>query len=501
MAKVIQFRRSTALLTLLAASLGGGVIAALMVSSRSGAPVEVTASAAIPAVASGSAPAASYADMLEKVTPAVVSVYTTQVIKGGNQQMPGIFSDPFFQQFFGQGFGRNMKPRDQTEHGLGSGVIVSKDGYILTNNHVVDKATDVQVELLDGRRMKAKVVGTDKDTDVALLKITAQDLPTLSFANGSKSRVGDLVFAIGNPFNVGQTVTMGIVSARGRSVGRIETFQDFIQTDAAINPGNSGGALVNANGALIGLNTAILANGSEGNQGIGFAIPIGLVKNVMDQLVKNGKVVRGYIGAILQNVSPELQQQFNLPSTQGALVSQVEPGSPGATAGLQVGDAIVAMNDQPIHDRNELTISVIQMSPGSVAHLDVMRNGQKKRVDVTLGTRPSEDKMGRNFSGGGPSNTQESALDGVAVEALTPDIAQQIQVPPSTKGVVVDSVDDDSPAAEAGLQRGDVITQVNRQPVTNESDYNRLINQAKGKSVLLYVNRQGSNVFVVVPSK
>jgi serine protease Do len=499
MAKEIQFRRSTAILTLLAASLGGGVIAALMVASRSGSPVQVTASAASPAT-STAAPSASYADMLEKVTPAVVSVYTTQVIKG-DQQMPGIFSDPFFQQFFGQG--RGFKPRNQTEHGLGSGVIVTKDGYILTNNHVVEKATDIQVELLDGRKLKAKVIGTDKDTDVAVLKITAQDLPTLSFADASKARVGDLVFAIGNPFGVGQTVTMGIVSAKGRSVGRIETFQDFIQTDAAINPGNSGGALVNSNGALIGVNTAILANGSEGNQGIGFAIPVGLVRNVMDQLVKNGKVVRGFMGVGLQTITPDLQQQFNLPTTQGALVREIEPGKPGEKAGLKVGDDIVAINGNAIRDPNELTIAVIQMRPGDVAHLDVIRNGQKMKVDVTLVARPTEDKTGKSFSGSGPSEGGNNALEGVAVENLTPDIAQQIGVPASTKGVVVDSVEDGSPAAEAQppLQRGDVITGVNRQPVTNESDYNRLINQGKGKSVLLYVNRQGSNIFIVVPSK
>jgi serine protease Do len=506
MVKEIQFRRSTAILTLLAASLGGGVIAALMVASRSGTPVQVAASAAggtASAGASAAAPAASYADMLEKVTPAVVSIYTTQVVKG-QQQMPGIFNDPFFQQFFGQGQGRNMKPRNQTEHGLGSGVIVSKDGYILTNNHVIDKATDIQVELLDGRKIKAKLVGTDKDTDVAVVKITAQDLPTLSFADSTKARVGDLVFAIGNPFGVGQTVTMGIVSAKGRAVGGIEKFEDFIQTDAAINPGNSGGALVNANGALIGVNTAILANGSEGNQGIGFAIPVSLARNVMEQLEKNGKVVRGFIGVGLEDITPDLQQAFHLPTTRGALLREVEPGKPGAKAGLKVGDVVTAVDGQPVMDSNGLQIAVIQMQPGQVAHLDVLRNGEKIKVDVPLTARPTEETASKQFGGGNNGGSSGSnALDGVSVENLTPDIAQQIQVPPSTKGVVVDSVDEDSPAANAQppLQRGDVITQVNRQPVTNETDYNRLINQGKGKSVLLYVNRQGSNIFIVVPSK
>jgi serine protease Do len=506
MSKELRFSRWTAILILLAASLGGGVTAALMVSSRSGAPVQVTANAANGAGYSGSStPSASYADMLEKVTPAVVSIQTTQVIKGGDQQMPGIFSDPFFQQFFGHGGqgGPQAKPRDQKAHALGSGVIISKDGYILTNNHVVDKASDVEVQLLDGRRMKAKVIGTDADTDVALVKITAEDLPVLRFADSSKARIGDLVFAIGNPFGVGQTVTMGIISAKQRAVGNIEKFQDFIQTDAAINPGNSGGALVNSNGDVVGINTAILANGSEGNQGIGFAIPSALVQNVMKQLMKNGKVVRGFIGVGLQEVTPDLQSQFKLPDNKGALVREVEPGKPGEKAGLQVGDDIVGVNGVPVTDPNGLTIQVIQMMPGQVVHLDVLRNGEKIKKDVTLAARPSEKEAKGGFGPQSGQSNGTNALEGVTVENLTPDIAQQVGVPPSTKGVVVDNVDPDSPAADAQppLERGDVITQVNRKPVTNENDYNRLINEGKGKSVLLYVNHQGSNIFVVVPSK
>jgi Do/DeqQ family serine protease len=504
MAKEIQFRRSTAILTLVAASLGGGVIAALMVSSRSGGPpVQVTAEAAGGTGVSTSAPSASYADMLDKVTPAVVSVNTTQVIKSNPQQSP-FFMDPFFQQFFGQGMGRQeARPRAQKEYGLGSGVIVSKDGYILTNNHVVNKASDIEVQLLDGRKIKAKVVGTDKDTDVAVLKITAQDLPTVHFGDSSKSRVGDLVFAIGNPFGVGQTVTMGIVSAKSRGMGgRIEHFEDFIQTDASINPGNSGGALVNANGDVVGINTAILANGSEGNQGIGFAIPINLVRNVMDQLIKSGKVTRGYMGAILQNVTADLEKQFNLPSAKGALVSQIEAGKPASQAGLKVGDFITAINGQSIADANDAVIRIIQMPPGTVAHLDVLRDGKQMKINITLGTRPADDNLGRNFSsqGQGGGNNTSDALKGVTVETLTPEIAQQVNVPASTKGVVVDSVDEDSPAAEA-LQRGDVIVQVDRHPVTNEKDYESLVQQAKGDSIRLLVNRGGSNVFVAIPSK
>jgi serine protease Do len=227
---------------------------------------------------------------------------------------------------------------------------------------------------------------------------------------------------------------------------------------------------------------------------------VNLARNVMDQLIKSGKVVRGYMGVGLQNIDADLQSKFNLPSTQGALVRELEPGKPGEKAGLKVGDVILGINGEPVQDSNSLTIRVIQMQPGSVANLDVLRNGQKMKVDVTLGTRPTEGKSGRNFNQGNPSGG-ENALEGVAVETLTPEIAQQINVPPSTKGVVVDSVDDGSPAAEANLQRGDVITQVNRQPVANENDYNRLISQAKGDSVLLYINRSGSNIFIVVPSK
>jgi len=503
MARDIHFRRTTAILTLLAASLGGGVVAALMVSSRAGAPVSVNARAATANYSpTASTPSASYADMLEKVTPAVVSVYTTQIIKGGDQQqMSPFFNDPFFQQFFGQGGGRRMKPRDEKAHGLGSGVIVSKDGYILTNNHVVDKASDVQVELLDGRRLKAKIVGTDRDTDVALLKITAEDLPTAQLGDSGKSRVGDLVFAIGNPFNVGQTVTMGIISAKSRAYGRIETFQDFIQTDASINPGNSGGALINANGDVVGINTAILANGSEGNQGIGFAIPINMVRNVMTQLEKSGKVVRGYMGALLQSVTPDLQAKFDLKNPHGAVVTEVKSGAPASKAGLKEGDVVVGINGQQVDDANGLTIQVIQMAPGSVAHLDVIRNGNPTKIDVTLGTRPTEDKEGRDFTSQNSGGGAGSGLEGVNVENLTPDIAQQIGVAASTKGVVVDNVDQDSPAAEAGLQRGDVILQVNRQPVANEKDYNRLVQEAKGSSILLLVTGGGGNHFVVVPSK
>jgi serine protease Do len=409
--------------------------------------------------------------------------------------------DPFFQQFFGPGFGQQARPQDQKEYGLGSGVIVSKDGYILTNNHVVNKATDIEVQLLDGRKIKAKVVGTDKDTDVAVLKITAQDLPAVHFGDSTKARVGDLVFAIGNPFGVGQTVTMGIVSAKSRRMGgRIEHFEDFIQTDAAINPGNSGGALVNANGDVVGINTAILANGSQGNQGIGFAIPINLVRNVMDQLIKSGKVTRGYMGAILQNVTGDLQKQFNLPNAKGALVSQIEAGKPAAQAGLKVGDFITAINGQSIADANDAVIRIIQMSPGTVAHLDVLRDGKQMTINITLGTRPSDDTVGRNFSSPGQGGNTSDALKGVTVETLTPDIAQQVNVPASTKGVVVDSVDDDSPASDV-LQRGDVIVEVDRQPIANEKDYDRLVQQAKGDSILLLVNRGGSNIFVAIPSK
>ena len=516
MSNVVQFRRTTAILTLVAASIGGGLIAAFAVMNHSNAPVAVVARADTNSQRVSQL-SNSFADIIEKASPAVVEISMTRVIKASEQQTNNPFlSDPFFRQFFG---GQGMRPRDQREEGLGSGVIISPAGYIVTNNHVVDKATSLKVTLSDGRDFPAKLVGADPQTDVAVVKINANALPTLPFANSDGARVGDLCFAIGNPFGQSHTVTMGIVSAKGRNLpfegaGRI---QDFIQTDASINPGNSGGALINARGEMIGMNTMILTGGGAsfggeaGNIGIGFAVPSNLTKQVMDQLLKNGKVSRGYIGVTLEAVNPELAQQFGLKDTHAAVITQVVPGKPGDKAGLKVGDAVVGIDGQKIEDSNDLTLKVTEHTPGSTVSLDVIRNGQPMKVNVTLAQRPTAANFGEpgiqeengnnepdNGKGGG-SNIGKTAY-GLTVETLSSDLTQQLQLPGNTHGVVIDSVDPDSPAADA-VTRGDVIMGVNRHPVNNVDEFQRLMSAANGKPVLLTVNRGGVVTFVVVQPK
>ncbi|HEX4810203.1 MAG TPA: Do family serine endopeptidase [Bryobacteraceae bacterium] len=517
MSNSIQFRRSTAILTLLAASIGGGLVAALAVATHSGSPVYVTAKADTSS-AKVSALSSSFADVIEKATPSVVHIESTQIIKASQQNGENPFmADPFFRQFFGgNGQGQGMqKPRDQRESGLGSGVIVSPDGYILTNNHVVAKATTVMVTLRDKREFKAKVIGTDPQTDVAVIKINAGDLPALPLGNSDASRPGDIVFAIGNPFGFDDTVTMGIISAKGRSLEAGGHLQDFIQTDASINPGNSGGALINSHGDMVAMNTAIIAGnsgmgGEGGNVGIGFAVPVNMARQVMDQLIKNGKVSRGYIGVTLEPLNSALAQQFGAPNTNGAVVTDVAPGQPGAKAGLQSGDVITAIDGSKVQDSTDLTMKVTEHAPGQSVTLDVLRNGKPMKVNVTLGLRPTEvdfaQRGGKNpEQNNGPDNgdNNKSTSYGISVQAITPEIAQQVGVPAGTHGVVVTEIEPDSPAADPtkGIGQGSVITAVNRQPVNNIQDFKRLMGEANGKPVLLTVNNGGSITFTVVESK
>ena len=295
--------------------------------------------------------------------PAVVKISASKLVKPAAMQVPEGM-DPMFRQFFGNGGGGNFEsPRAHREGGLGSGVVVSADGYILTNNHVVDSATDVKVTLPDRREFKAKVIGTDPKTDIAVLKIDASNLPVITVGNSAKLQVGDAVLAIGNPYGVGQTVTMGIVSATGRANLGIEDYEDFIQTDASINPGNSGGALVNDRGELVGINTAILAGGSGGNQGIGFAVPVNLVRQVMNQIVTHGGVTRSYLGVTVQEVTPAIAKAIGLNAPNGALVSEVSPDSPAQKAGIKQGDVITEINGTPIVESNQLRMTVSMMNP------------------------------------------------------------------------------------------------------------------------------------------
>lgn len=512
MSNVVQFRRSTAILTLLAASIGGGLIAAFAVASHSNAPVSVMARAdTSPANQRVNELSNSFADIIEKASPAVVKISMTRIIKAQQSNNP-LLSDPFFRQFFGGG--GMQRPQNQREEGLGSGIIVNPSGYILTNNHVVDKATSLKVELSDGRNFSAKVVGADPQTDVAVVKIDTNSLPVLPFANSDAARVGDLCFAIGNPFGEDHTVTMGIVSAKNRSLERGSYLQNFIQTDAAINPGNSGGALINAKGELIGMNTMILTGGNSfgggegGNIGIGFAVPSNMAKQVMDQLIKNGKVSRGYIGVMLQDLTPDLAKQFGLASSAGAIVGNITPDSPGAKAGLKSGDIITAIDGKKVQNSDDLTMDVISHAPGSTVTLDVNRNGQSTTVKVTLGQRPGgvnweQGKEQNNGNQPGQDNGDNSSatVRGISVEPLTPDIAQQVGVPASTKGVVVNNVDQSSPAADAPLQQGSIIVAVDRHPVASVTDFRRLMNAAEGKPVLLTINNGGQVTFAVVQPK
>ncbi|HEY1948535.1 MAG TPA: Do family serine endopeptidase [Bryobacteraceae bacterium] len=517
MANVVQFRRSTAILTLVAASIGGGLIAALSVASRAHDPVAVTARADTNPVTQHAATqlSNSFADIIEKASPAVVKIGMTRIVKASEQQGSNpMMSDPFFRQFFG-GQGGNAKPRDQREQGLGSGVLVTSSGYILTNNHVIDKASSLKVTLSDGREFVGKAVGTDPQTDVAVVKINAENLPTLPFGNSEAARVGDLCFAIGNPFGQDHTVTMGIVSAKGRSLERMTRIQNFIQTDASINPGNSGGALINTRGELIGMNTMILTGGGGGgfgggeggNVGIGFAVPSNMAKQVVDQIIKTGKVTRGYMGVTLQNIDPALASQFGVKDAHGAIVGDVTAGAPGQKAGLQSGDVITAINGTKVIGSDDLTMNVISHQPGETVTLDVVRNDKPITVKVTLGARPNG--VDWDKAKGGDDNPKDQddnspggdvSARGITVQTLTPDLAQQVGIPSTVKGVVVSAVDADSPAADQ-VGRGTVVTAIDRKPVTSAQEFKRLMSEAAGKPVLLSVNNGGSNLFVVIPPK
>jgi serine protease Do len=432
-----------------------------------------------------------FAPMLKPALAAVVNISSSRTVKTPQIPFGPFFDDPLFRRFFGDQF-RQM-PREQRQHSLGSGVVVSADGYILTNNHVIDGATEIKIALPDKREFKGKIVGSDPKTDIAVVKISATGLPTLPFGDSSKLQVGDYVFAIGDPFGIGETATMGIVSATGRGNLAIEDYEDFIQTDAAINPGNSGGALVNAHGELVGINTAILANGGGGNQGIGFAIPINMARRVMDQIMKHGKVTRGYLGIVIQEVTPELAKAFKVPEGKGALVGDVTPDGPGAKAGLQKGDVIEELNGDAVSGVNDLRLRVASTAPGTTVRLKVLRSGQAREVAVALGQLP--EKRGETALG---AEDEASPMRGVQVEDLTPQMAREFDLRPGTKGVIVTDVPPDAPAADAGLRRGDVIEEINREPVESVSDYRRALRKAGKQTIVALVNRYGSTTFVVV---
>jgi serine protease Do len=440
----------------------------------------------------------SFGPVVRRVAPSVVSVFTTK--KVANRFLPDAFSffeEPRLRRFFGEEppDGPRMRPRFRKERGLGSGVIVTPDGYILTNNHVVEGADEIKVALADEKKQfPARVIGRDPQTDIALLQIEAQDLPAVTLTDSDRVEVGDVVLAVGNPFGVGQSVTHGIISALGRSGLGLESYEDFIQTDAPINPGNSGGALVDAQGRLVGINTAI-ATRSGGSSGVGFAVPVNLARGVMSKLLQDGKVVRGFLGVSIQDLNTELAKEFEAPSAEGALVGNVEAKSAAAEAGIKAGDVIIEFNRRPVADSRQLRLLVAHTEPGTQAEVKVWRQGKPKNFTVTLGELPTRKDV-RN-----PADRPESSdevLRDVAVTDLTPEVRRQYEIPATVEGALVSELEPDSVAYEAGLRPGDVVQEINRKPIRSAEDAVAATRHVPGRRVLLRVWSQGGNRFLVI---
>jgi len=456
---------------------------------------DVGASHAVPATAVSNANAPEqlskgFEAVAKEVEGAVVNINTEQIIHNTmapmNNQSGQFFGgqDPF-------GFFERQMPRDLKQKSLGSGFLVDPNGYILTNNHVVENASSIKVKLNDDRVLDAKVVGTDPQTDLAVLKIQGSSYPTLKLGNSDRVQVGDWVLAFGSPFGLQKTMTAGIISAKGRVIGA-GNYDNFLQTDAAINPGNSGGPLVSLDGEVIGINTMI-ASESGGFQGIGFAIPASMATKVYSQIVKEGKVTRGWLGVTIQEMTPELAKSFNLSPDKGSLVADVSSNSPAAKAGVQSGDILLAYNGKEIHSPNDLSLSVAETAVGSTASLKVLRNGTEMDIQVKVGERPAD--VAENFQS---SKAQERGKLGVTVENITLEEARQLNLS-SSVGALVTEVRPGSPAEDAGLQSGDVIREINRTPVNNAADVVGATQNLKtGDTVRLKIVRQGQIEFLAL---
>ncbi len=460
-------------------------------------------SSATPAAAAIVAPAANgFTEVAKAVTPAVVNITTVTVEKvSDSRSMPDELRERM-EEFFGgpggsfgpRGFRGPQGPAEPRGHrggGQGSGVIVSTDGYVLTNNHVIDGAREVTVTLPDKREFKGKIVGADPKTDLAVVKIEGHNLPTVAWGDASKLQVGEYVLAVGNPFGLNSTVTLGIVSALGRGRMGITQYEDFIQTDAAINPGNSGGALVNTKGELVGINTAIFSQ-TGGYQGVGFAVPTSMSKPIYESLVKNGKVVRGYLGIGIQDLNQDLAKSFGIKESKGALVSDVKDESPADQAGLKQGDIITTYQGTAVEDAVALQRLVTKTVVGTKVPVTVIRDGHEKDLTVTIGEQPETTKIAK-----GETGETDYAFAGVAVQDLDRDTAKELGLKGKSQGVVVTKIEPDSGAEKAGLMPGDVIREINRQPVKSVKDFEKVSSGVKkGENVLILINRHGASLFL-----
>ncbi|MBP2676558.1 MAG: peptidase [Deltaproteobacteria bacterium] len=449
------------------------------VKTAAGAPAAVPAAAQKPEATGVRMLPVDIPGLVKGVSPAVVNISTTQVVRYNRPQFRSPFGrqDPF-EEFFHNFFG-NM-PREQKRRSLGSGFIVSDDGYILTNSHVVEKADEVTVTLLDKEELKAKVVGTDPKTDIALIKISSKKkLPHVDLGNSEALEVGEWVVAIGNPFGLGHTVTAGIVSAKGRIIGS-GPYDDFIQTDASINPGNSGGPLFNLKGEVVGINTAIV----QGGQGIGFATPIQLAKSILGQLKDKGKVTRGWLGVYIQPLSAELAENLGVKERQGALVSDVTKDGPAEKAGIRSGDLIVSFNGKDVRDEHELPALVAAVRPGTKVNVKIIREGKEQSIPVTIAEMEAEPALRAS------ADTELSKGVGLTVQEITPEIAKRLDIA-NAKGVLVTSVGGGTAADEAGFQEGDIIRQVNGQPVPNAAEFSKLMKKHKGDKTIRFLVERG----------
>jgi len=434
-------------------------------------------------------------------TPSVVNISTTRVIKSREEAPFDLFDDPFFRRFFGDQLPHPNVPKEHKEQSLGSGVIVSEDGYIVTNNHVIEKAQEIKVLLSNKKDYKAKLIGADPKTDIAVIKIDAKGLTALPWGDSNKLHVGEVVFAIGNPFGLNQTVTMGMISAVGRANVGIADYEDFIQTDAAINPGNSGGALINAHGELIGINTAILSR-TGGYQGIGFAVPSSMARQVMDSLVKYKKVVRGWLGVSIQEVTSDLAEEFGVRDLKGALVSGVMKKSPAEKAGIRQGDVILQYNGKVVEDTGHLRNMVSQTPLGTAVKVRILRQKKELEMEVSIAELPkklAEASSGEEDSAENGEEEESNVLSGLIVRELTPDLAGRFGFEENEKGVVVIKVDAGSRIYEAGIRPGDIILQINQKNVTTLEEYKKAVSKLKAKErILLLMRRKGQDLFVTI---